>query len=93
MAASAFVAHLLALLAPAWGVAVLSTGLARLVFRRRQWRMRWWVCALAGGLLGSTVLLAGLVWTGEDGRMATYTALIAVQALLLSLVIQRPSPQ
>lgn len=93
MAVSAFVVHLLALLAPAWGVAVFSTGLARLLFRRTQWRMRWWVCALAGGLLGSAVLLAGLVWTGEDGQMATYAVLIAVQALLLSLVMQRPSPQ
>lgn len=74
---------MLALFMPAWGVALVATGLARLVFWRTRWRVRWWVTVLAGGLLGSVILFAGLWLTGEDGRMATYAMLVVGQALLL----------
>lgn len=89
MPVSTFVLHLLALVAPAWGLSLVSTALARLVFRRGQWRMRWWVGVLAGGLLGSAILLAGLMFSGEDGRMLTYAALVLGQTLLLFGAMRR----
>lgn len=71
--------HLMGLLAPAW---VLAPGMvlgARLLARGRP-RVRWPWQLLIHLLAGSAVLVAGLVWTGEDGRMATYAALVLVLA-------------
>ena len=40
-----------------------------------------WSRLAAWAVAGSAVaLLAGLVWTGRDGKMATYAALVAVVA-------------
>jgi len=49
---------------------------------RRPSRGRW---APLGWLVlaGVMVLLAGLVWFGRDGRMATYAAMVVVQGSLV----------
>jgi hypothetical protein len=75
--------HLSNLFGPALGMALLAPGLAKLLWRRELKAARWpslvvWTfgaCAL--------VLLAGLLLTGRDGRMATYAALVLVSAGVL----------
>ncbi|MCS6810167.1 MAG: hypothetical protein RMK34_05725 [Tepidimonas sp.] len=70
--------HLLQLLAPAWAMAALLG--ARLAWRApagARWR-RWGRETLWLAVPGSAVLVAGLVVSGADGRMATYAALVLV---------------
>ncbi|MFN3611221.1 hypothetical protein [Tepidimonas sp.] len=70
--------HLLNLVAPAWGLAAL---LAPALAWRGRARPRWRAGLGHGvwlGVWGSAVLIAGLVLSGRDGRMATYAALVAV---------------
>lgn len=71
--------HLGGLLAPAL---VLAPGmvLGSRLLARTPARLRWPWQLLIQWLAGSAVLVAGLVWTGEDGRMATYAALVLVLA-------------
>ena len=75
--------HLLNFFAPAAGVALATTLLAKLLWRRElagaSWR-RLLAWAATGGALA---LLAGLVIFGRDGRMATYGALVVATALAL----------
>ncbi len=50
-------------------------------FRRKgigRWASLSWL-----GAAGVFVLLAGLVWFGRDGRMATYAAMVVVQGSLV----------
>ncbi|MDP2264535.1 MAG: hypothetical protein Q8K24_15405 [Hydrogenophaga sp.] len=74
--------HLAGFVAPALVMAlVLGLG-PRWHAAGRQGKPRWTV---AVGLLfgaGVLVLLAGLVFYGRDGRMATYAALVLVQGTL-----------
>ena len=49
------------------------------------WQWRW----LCNGLAGLAVLAAGLVWTGRDGRMLTYSALVMVCASVEWLLSKR----
>jgi hypothetical protein len=52
------------------------------------WRKRWaWNCAAGAG-----VLIAGLVWFDNDGKMATYGVLVFVSATV-EWVLQRPWQQ
>ena len=71
--------HLSGLVAPAVLVALL---LWPAVAVRRQGRGRWlslaWLAAT-----GVLVLVAGLIWSGRDGRMATYAAMVLVQGTLV----------
>lgn len=75
--------HLLNFFAPALGVALATTLLAKLVWRRElagaSWRrlLAWSVGA------GALVLIGGLVLLGRDGRMGTYGALVVATALAL----------
>jgi hypothetical protein len=48
--------------------------------RRGRWAARTELLALAG--VGVAVLLAGLVYFGRDGKMATYAALVLAQGTL-----------
>jgi peptidoglycan biosynthesis protein MviN/MurJ (putative lipid II flippase) len=74
--------HLMGLLAPALGVAVLLwLGLLWRRGRRQSGgqpgRQLGWLM-----LLGVAVLLAGLAYFGRDGKMATYAALVLAQGTL-----------
>ncbi|MBQ0958041.1 hypothetical protein KAK06_03635 [Ideonella sp. 4Y11] len=75
--------HLLNFAAPALGLGLITTLLAKLLFRRELagvgWRPLWLWSAGAGGLS----LLGGLIAFGRDGRMASYGALVAATALAL----------
>jgi hypothetical protein len=75
--------HLLNLLLPAAGLGLIAASLAKLLWRAALAQVAWrrlagWASAAAG-----LALLAGLVLTGRDGRMATYAAMVLCSALAL----------
>jgi hypothetical protein len=75
--------HVMGLVAPAVGVALLASGLAKAWWRHEladvAWSRLFGACALAQTL----VILGGLVWTGRDGKMATYLAMLLAGASAL----------
>jgi hypothetical protein len=77
----AFLGHLAGFIAPALAVALVLWGVPRL---RRAGRAASGARLEAFMLLvaGVGVLLAGLVFFGRDGKMATYAALVLVQGTL-----------
>ena len=71
--------HVTNFLLPAWALSLGITAWGSTQFRRQtqiRWIWRWLINASAG--MG--VLVAGLVLTGNDGKMATYGALVLVCA-------------
>jgi hypothetical protein len=70
--------HLLNFFAPAWGVAFFCVVFAQLAARRWLPESRWgWMRQWSvNAFVGSLVLIAGLVWWGVDGKMATYGVLV-----------------
>ena len=75
--------HLLNFVAPAVGVAVLASALAKLAWRRDLAAVSWPRLALWAALAGVVALVAGLLVFGRDGKMATYAALVVASALAL----------
>jgi hypothetical protein len=74
----ALLGHIAGLLAPAIAVAVMLWVLTlRRGARASGWGAKAGLWALMGA--GALVLLAGLLYFGRDGKMATYTALVLVQ--------------
>ena len=75
--------HLLNFFAPAVGMGLMATLLAKLLWRRALAGARW--TRLIGGVTAAcaVVLVAGLVGFGHDGKMATYAAMVLVCALML----------
>ena len=74
---------------PAWVLAGLLAWLAPRIVggqHRHSWAMSW----LLNGLLGSGVLVGGLMLTHNDGRMATYAALVIAQATLQAGLLRHP---
>ncbi|HEY2257004.1 MAG TPA: hypothetical protein VGI11_15305 [Variovorax sp.] len=72
--------HLLNFVAPAFAVGFLLPVLARVAMRRGAGAPAWWVQGAVNFVLGVVVLAGGLVVFGQDGRMATYAALVVVCA-------------
>ena len=75
--------HLLNLFAPALGVGLLTSTVAKLLWRRELKAIAWtrlsvWACSMS-----ALTLLAGLVVFGRDGKMASYGAMLAACALSL----------
>jgi hypothetical protein len=73
--------HLLNFALPALAISLGITAWGAFQFRRQS-QIRWlwrWLINLIGGL---AVLVGGLVLTGNDGKMATYGALVLVCATL-----------
>jgi hypothetical protein len=77
--------HLLNFLAPALGVALLTTALAKLVWRRELAQASWRRLLGWSAGAGALALFGGMVLFGRDGRMATYGALVVATALALWL--------
>ena len=75
--------HLLNFVAPALGVAVLASALAKWVWRRELAAVPWLRLALWAAGAGVLVLVGGMVVFGRDGKMATYAALVVASALAL----------
>ena len=71
-----FLIHVLSFVAPAVFVAVALAAGARLAWRKKEHLLPWYGMAGVNALLGIVVLAMGLVLTGQDGRMATYAALV-----------------
>jgi multisubunit Na+/H+ antiporter MnhB subunit len=76
-------------LMPAWAMALALALLAPVLMRQGR-RPRFVLNLLISGLLGTLVLVLGLVLTQNDGRMATYAALVLVQATV-QWWLQRPT--
>lgn len=75
--------HLLNFFGPSVGLGLLATLLAKLLWWRdlrsvSPWRMAAW--AVSGCAL---VSIGGLLWTGHDGKMVTYAAMIMACAVSL----------
>ncbi|MBI5259675.1 MAG: hypothetical protein HY855_24445 [Burkholderiales bacterium] len=75
--------HLLNLIAPAVGLGVIAATGAKLLWRRELAPVRWRRLVLWASAAGLSALLAGLVITGRDGRMATYAAMVVASAAAL----------
>ena len=82
--------HLLNFVAPALVTAALSAGVCKLIYRRDLQAVSWIRLATGASLPGVVVLALGLWWFGRDGKMATYGALVVVQALALAWIGWRP---
>lgn len=70
--------HVLNFVAPAFCVGLVLALVVRLLSRRRPDASAWWVQALVNTGAGVLVLLGGLLLFGQDGRIATYAALVGV---------------
>lgn len=82
--------HWLHLFLPAWGVAaLLAPAMVRWRGAGKRRSRALWASLLLGwcvlSVLGMAVLLGGLWWTGHDGRMFTYTMLVAVLGTTVAL--------
>lgn len=82
--------HLLNFVAPALVTAALSAGVCKLIYRRDLKAISWMRLTVGASLSGVGVLALGLWWFGRDGKMATYGALVVVQALVLAWIGWRP---
>jgi len=69
--------------APALATAVLSATFAKLLWRSELRAVRWTRLCAIGAAAAAVALVAGLLLTGHDGRMATYAGMVAVTAVSL----------
>jgi uncharacterized BrkB/YihY/UPF0761 family membrane protein len=72
--------HLLNFFAPAAAVGVALALLGRVVMRKRSLPRHLAAQAAINTIAGSITLVVGLVFFGNDGKMATYAALVGVCA-------------
>ena len=82
--------HLANFFAPALGVGVLASLMAKLLWRRELKGVAWLRLGTWGSVCGALVLVAGLVVFGHDGKMTTYAAMVLACALALWWVGFRP---
>jgi len=75
--------HLLGLVAPALGTAMLAATLAKLTWRHDLAATPWRRLVIWAAAAGTFAIIAGLVIFGRDGKMATYAALVAANAVAL----------
>lgn len=72
--------HLLNFVFPAFGVAVLASAAAKLLWRRELAGVAWRPLVLWTAAAGVVALVGGLVVFGRDGKMASYAALVLASA-------------
>ena len=77
------IGHLLNLFYPAVVLGLMATGLAKLLWRRELAVAPFKRLALPAVLACAVVTLAGLVLFRQDGKMATYGAMVLACALVL----------
>lgn len=82
--------HLLNLLLPPLGLAALYAAACKLLWRRRLAHIGWWRLAAWCALAAEAAQLGGLAWTGRDGAMGTYGAVVVALALTSWLVAFTP---
>lgn len=76
MSALELVDHLLNFVAPAFAVGFLTALLGRVAMRKSAKAPAWWIQGAINFIVGTTVLVAGLVVFGRDGKMTSYAALV-----------------
>jgi len=74
--------HLLNFLAPAVFMAAWMWVLSQVLWRHKPAMFKPWLQFVLNSVAGAGVLVAGLVWGGQDGKMLTYTGLVVVCASL-----------
>ena len=72
--------HLMGFVLPALVLGLLLVFLARIFMPKVPVAPTWWAQAAINSGVGVLVLLAGLVFFGRDGKMATYAALVVAMA-------------
>jgi len=72
--------HLAGLAAPAWVLAPVMASAGLFFKRNRPLGFTWLAQAAINFVVCLIVLVAGLVLTGHDGRMATYAVLVLASA-------------
>ena len=82
--------HVLDFFAPALGVGILATTLAKLLWRSELRLIAWLRLTLGASVAAGLALVAGLLVFGQDGRVATYGAMVAATALGLWWIGFRP---
>ncbi len=75
-----FANHVLNFFYPAAAMALLMSAMALLIRCPKPLVRRFWACVAIQFAANSTVLVAGLLIFGNDGKMATYAALVVVSA-------------
>lgn len=75
--------HLIGFVAPAFGIAALAAGLAKLVWWGELRAVRWRRLAGSAGAACLLVSIAGLLGFGHDGKMATYAGMVVACAVVL----------
>lgn len=78
------IGHLANFLWPAAVTAAVAAGLAKWLWREELRHTRGWRLAAWAGAAGTAALGGGLALTGEDGRMATYAALVLAETAALA---------
>ena len=73
--------HLLNFLAPAVGVGLVTTALAKLLWRRELHSAGFWRLGAWASAAGAIALIAALVAFGRDGKMAGYGLMLVACAL------------
>ena len=75
--------HLLNLFAPAVGVGILASAMAKLLWWRRLKLVAWTSLSLWTTGVAAVALEAGLLIFGRDGRMTTYALMVLAGAVAL----------
>lgn len=68
--------HLINFVAPALVVGFVCALTGRLLLRKNAGVPAWWTLGAINAVVGSCVLVGGLLVFGRDGRMLTYAALV-----------------
>lgn len=89
MPIDAVLLHMLALVFPGWLLSLLFAIVTRVIYKGTAHRLSFWRNFTALGLSASAVLVLGLLLQGEDGRILTYFALVAVLATLQWFILRR----
>jgi len=84
--------HTLNFLAPALWLALLLPWASRWLTASGVTRSNWRTHALVLSLVGSAVLLVGLVLFDRDGKMLTYLALVVVLASVQAWLLRKSHP-
>ena len=77
------------LLAPC-ALAAIHAAICKLLWRRVLLDVTWWRLATWCALAAVAVDLAGFVWTGHDGAMVTYGAIVVALAITTWLIAFAP---
>ncbi len=81
--------HLAGFAAPALALALGMATIGRIFGSKSAAWLGWIAQAAINFAVGGAVLVAGLVWTGHDGRMVTYAALVLASALCQAWLMRR----